>query len=103
MILLLNLFQPIIHPEELGEPMMNLVRFISIRRLMTFFGLSGSFMLLVGIGVWLRALGIFMSSGSMPLTMALVGGFVVIVGLLLMVSGLILYSISQMMNMVVGR
>jgi hypothetical protein len=70
---------------------------------MTFFGLSGSFVLLVGIGVWLWALEIFMSSGSMPLTMALVGGFVVIVGLLLMVSGLILYSISQMMNMVVGR
>ena len=81
--------------------LMNLVRFISIRRPMTFFGLSGSFVLLVGIGVWLWALEIFMSSGSMPLTMALVGGFVVIVGLLLMVSGLILYSISQMMNMVV--
>ena len=43
---------------------MNLVRFISIRRPMTFFGLGGGFVLL-------------------------------------MVSGLILYSISQMMSMVV--
>ncbi|HJJ71424.1 MAG TPA: hypothetical protein O0X56_07180 [Methanocorpusculum sp.] len=42
-----------------------------------------------------------MMDGSLPLTIALGGGLIVIIGLLLMVSGLILYSISQMMSMVV--
>lgn len=71
--------------------LMNLVRFISIRRPMTFFGL--------GLCIW--ALQVFMMDGSLPLTIALGGGLIVIIGLLLMVSGLILYSISQMMSMVV--
>lgn len=83
--------------------LMNLVRFISIRRPMTFFGISGSLVLLVGlvIGVW--AVDIFMTAGSLPLTMTLIGGLVVIAGLLLMTTGLILYSISQMVNMVMHR
>ena len=83
--------------------LMNLVRFISIRRPMTFFGLGGGFVLLVGLGLCIWALQVFMMDGSLPLTIALGGGLIVIIGLLLMVSGLILYSISQMMSMVVGR
>ncbi|HJJ62382.1 MAG TPA: glycosyltransferase family 2 protein, partial [Methanocorpusculum sp.] len=81
--------------------LMNLVRFISIRRPMTFFGLGGGFVLLVGLGLCIWALQVFMMDGSLPLTIALGGGLIVIIGLLLMVSGLILYSISQMMSMVV--
>lgn len=82
--------------------LMNLVRFISIRRPMTFFGLGGSLVLLVGLLICLWAVQIFMVNGMLPLTMTLGGGLVVIVGLLLMVSGLILYSIAQMMNMIVA-
>ena len=81
--------------------LMNLVRFISIRRPMTFFGISGSLVLFVGLVIGIWAVDIFMTAGSLPLTMTLIGGLVVIAGLLLMTTGLILYSISQMVNMVV--
>ena len=82
--------------------LMNLVRFVSIRRPMTFFGISGGLIFAVGIAVCIWAMNIFLSSGGWPVTMTLVGGLIVIVGLLMMTTGLILYSITQMMNMV-GR
>ena len=82
--------------------LMNLVRFVSIRRPMTFFGIGGGLIFAVGIAVCIWAMNIFLSSGGWPVTMTLVGGLIVIVGLLLMTTGLILYSITQMMSMV-GR
>ena len=83
--------------------LMNLVRFVSIRRPMTFFGLGGSLVFVIGMGVCIWAVNIFLSSGAWPVTMTLVGGLIVIVSLLLMMTGLILYSITQMMSMVGGR
>ena len=83
--------------------LMNLVRFVSIRRPMTFFGIGGGLIFAVGIAVCIWAMNIFLSSGGWPVTMTLVGGLIVIVGLLLMTTGLILYSITQMMSMVGGR
>ena len=82
--------------------LMNLVRFVSIRRPMTFFGIGGGLIFAVGIAVCIWAMNIFLSSGGGPVTMTLVGGLIVIVGLLLMTTGLILYSITQMMSMI-GR
>ena len=80
--------------------LMNLIRFVSIRRPMTFFGIGGCLVFVLGCAVGIWALNIFMSSGAWPVTMTLVGGLIVIVGLLLMTTGLILYSISQMVKLI---
>lgn len=83
--------------------LMNLIRFISIRRPMVFFGCSGGLALLAGLAVCMLSIRSFVIHGSLPLALTFVGGMGVMAGMLLIATGLVLYAVSQMVNTLAGR
>ncbi len=82
--------------------LMNVLRFVTIRRPVTAFGIPG--VIILGIGVFLafQALDISAKTGFWSPTITLVSMMMLMMGMLLIITALILYAVAQMILMV-GR
>ena len=77
---------------------MNIVKLISFRRPLTFFGIPGTLFALLGIGAEIYTFSEFYRSGQFHY-IVFTGGFsMLILGLLLATVGIILYSLVQLMQ-----
>jgi glycosyltransferase involved in cell wall biosynthesis len=86
------------HPVTHGVGvLMNIIRMISIRRPLVFFGIPGVLMTGVGIVAELYVFSQYTRTGSFHY-LVFTGGFsILIMGMLLIIAGLILYSLVQIM------
>lgn len=83
--------------------LMNVVRFVTIRRPVLSFGLPGSLALFVGVILAIWAFDIVAQTGIWSTAITLLAALLSYMGVLLIVTGLILYAISQMVDMAVRR
>ncbi len=81
--------------------LMNVVRFVTIRRPMTVFGVPGVVILVVGIVLAIKAFEIVAQTGIWATNMTLGAAMLLVMGMLLVSVALILYTISQMIGMTV--
>ena len=80
------------------EVLMNIVKLISLRRPLAFFGIPGAFFAVIGIALEIITFSEYYQSGQFHYVV-LTGGFVaLILGLLLMAVGMILYSLVQILE-----
>jgi glycosyltransferase involved in cell wall biosynthesis len=78
--------------------LMNIVRLISLRRPLTFFGIPGVFFTLFGIGAEIYTFSEYYRSGQFHYIIFTGGFSVLILGLLLATVGIILYSLVQIIE-----
>ena len=82
--------------------LMNIVRLISLRRPLVFFGIPGAFFTLAGIGAEIYTFSRYYQTGAFHY-IVFTGGFsMLILGLLLAAVGMILYSLVQIMQGIGG-
>jgi protein-S-isoprenylcysteine O-methyltransferase Ste14 len=79
---------------------MNVVRFVTIRRPVTAFGIPGLIVLVIGVILAVQALDISAKTGFWSPTITIVAGLMLVMGMLLCCVALILYAVAQMILMV---
>jgi len=82
--------------------LMNVVRFVTIRRPVTAFGIPGLIVLVIGVILAVQALDISAKTGFWSPTITIVAGLMLVMGMLLCCVALILYAVAQMIGMM-GR
>lgn len=80
-----------------------IVRTISQRRPLLFFGSTGTALLLGGLLMGLHVVGMFNQSGSLPVGNALVTVLLTISGLFIILTGVILYAIEDSVRRAIGK
>lgn len=83
--------------------LMNIVRLISLRRPLVFFGIPGTVFTVVGLAAELYAFSEFYRAGQFHYLVFTGGLFSLLLGLLLATAGMILYSLVQIMQGEVGK
>jgi glycosyltransferase involved in cell wall biosynthesis len=81
--------------------LMNVVRFVTIRRPVTAFGIPGVIIMVIGIILAIQALQISAETGAWSPTITLVSMMMLMMGMLLVIAALILYAVAQMILMMV--
>ncbi|MDD2285810.1 MAG: glycosyltransferase family 2 protein [Paludibacter sp.] len=79
--------------------LMNVVRFVTIRRPVTAFGIPGLIVLVIGVILAVQALDISAKTGIWSPTITIVAGLMLVMGMLLCCVALILYAVAQMIQM----
>ena len=82
--------------------LMNVVRFVTIRRPVTAFGIPGLIILIIGIVLAIQALKICAVTSAWSPTITLVSMMMLVMGMLLCSVAVILYAVAQMIGMM-GR
>ncbi len=81
--------------------LMDVARFVTIRRPVLVFGVPGGMILTVGIILAVRAFDIVARTGIWATNVTLMSGLMLMMGLLLIVTALILYAVSRMIQMAI--
>lgn len=81
--------------------LMNVIRFITIRRPVTSFGIPGLIIVLIGVILAVKALEISTTSGVWSPTITIMAGLMLVMGMLMIIAALILYAVAQMIQMAV--
>lgn len=82
--------------------LMNVLRFVTIRRPVTAFGIPGLIILIIGVFLAYQALLISVETGAWSPTITLVSMMMLMMGMLICSVAVILYAVAQMIQMV-GR
>jgi len=82
--------------------LMNVIRFVTIRRPIMVFGIWGMIVVIIGVILAFQALEIPAKTGLWSPTITIVAGLLLVMGMLLIMTALILYSVSQMIHIAIG-